>query len=241
MGGNGNAAQGSNPVAKGNPHHNPDPRLTLAGYQQALRDRNQAEKHREAAVVARLEPAYAAWRTALTADETQAVHSHQGHAYRNMNRGLRYAAGGDPRGNHLIDHTRMQQLDALISRGRVPHDTTVYRGRRRVTHLAAARAVIGTWDTDHGYVSTSVNVAVGEGFALRGDTNGTLYQITVPAGSHAAWLHSLDVEELGEHELLLPRGSEFLITDVSQRAHPQVQGQMINVIHMRVVPPAAAP
>jgi len=79
-------------------------------------------------------------------------------------------------------------------------------------------------------------VAVGEGFALRGDTNGTLYQITVPAGSHAAWLRSLDVEELGEHEILLPRGSEFLHTDVSQRAHPQVQGQMITVIHMRLIP-----
>ena len=236
MGGNGKAAGGATPAAQGNPQGNPDPELDTAGYQHAITERFRRAAHQEAPVIATLQESFAAWSRTTSPDETQALITYQVSGYRNLNRALRHESGVVNTRNHLLDPALVQHLDAVIGRGRVPQAITVYRGQQRYISLAEARSMIGEELTDHGYMSTSVRVAVGESYALRGTPNGTLYQIEVPAGSPTAWLHSFDREGLDEKEILLPRSSTFVVTGASQRADPHVQGHFATVIHMRLVP-----
>lgn len=236
MGGNGKAAGGATPAAQGNPQGNPDPELDAAGYQHAIAERFRRAAHQEAPVIERLQQGFAEWNRSVSADEDQALVTYQSSGYRNLNRALRHENGVVNLPNHLLDPALVHHLDAVISRGRVPQAITVFRGRQRYISLAEARSMVGKKLTDHGYLSTSVRVAVGESYALRGTPNGTLYQIEVPAGSPTAWLHSFDREGLDEKEILLPRSSTFVVTGASQRADPHVQGHFATVIHMRLVP-----
>ncbi len=211
-----------------------------AAYHQAIADRDQRETQQEDPVVAALQQGFAAWGQSVSAAETQALTAYQNSGYRNLNRALRHENGVVTTSNHLLDPKLVQHLDAVISRGSVPQNITVYRGRQRCISLAEARSMIGNEITDHGYLSTSAHVAIGESYALRGTPNGTLYQIEVPAGSPAAWRHSSERDGIAEKEILLPRSSTFIVTGASQRADPEVQGHFATVIHMRLVPPGSA-
>jgi len=210
--------------------------VDAAGYHHAIAERFRREAQQEAPVIERLQQGFAAWSRGVSRAETQALVTYQGSGYRNLNRALRHEDGVVNLRNHLLDPELVHHLDTVISRGRISQTLTVYRGRQRYISLDEARSMVGEELTDHGYMSTSVRVAVGESFALRGTPNGTLYQIEVPAGSPAAWLHSLDREGLDEKEILLPRSSTFVVTAASQRADPDVQGHFATVIHLRLVP-----
>jgi len=164
---------------------------------------------------------------------------------------LALPAGAPPN----FDPRQVAALDQVIARGQIPQALTLYRGRARRMSLAEARSEVGTVIIDHGYVSTSLAPAVAESFAgwqhsytfgvnqeitNRRVQAGTLYQITIPAGSRGAFV---DAQQTGraEYEIVLPRGSQFLLTGVSQRPIAGLPLGAYTVLHLELLPPEPAP
>ena len=211
--------------------------------------------------VARLQAAVAPWARTVTEAEVLALLTYTGTGHTAINARLRARRGlplatvdaGDPPSPvaraALVSTVR--RLDALIGRSRLPETITVYRGRARQVPLAEAEQRIGGVATDHGFVSTSLAPAVaarhagapppGPGadpgtVALYG---GTLYEITIPAGSPGAWV---DVhEDRAEYEVLLARGSRFRVTGVRQEPGAGDPAAATTVIQMTLLPPRSPP
>ena len=240
MGGSGKATSPANPQRAGNPHNNPPADLDEAAYDAALTARAEAEAQARAPVVARLNPAYDRWYDSITLPESRTLLAYQQAEYRRINGQLRVASGRpldtlpSREVDLAVDPADVARLDAVIARGTLPETVTVYRGMRRSTPVATARQWVGSTMRDDAFLSTSLSPAVAEDFAYDGAYNGTVYQITVPAGRPAAWLDRHRSRE--EAEILLPRSSRFTVTDVSQRAMPGRQGQFFTVIHLTALP-----
>ena len=191
----------------------------------------------------RLNRAYDRWYDSISLPESRTLLAYQQAEYRRINAQLRVAARRpldtlpSREVDLAVDPADVQRLDSLTTRTTLPETVTVYRGFRRSTPPATARAWIGSTMRDDGFLSTSLSPAVAEDFAYDGAYNGTVYQITLPAGTPAAWVDRHRSRE--EAEVLLPRSSRFQVTDVSQRAMPGRQGQFFTVIHLTARPPRA--
>jgi hypothetical protein len=209
--------------------------------------------------IAQTHTGFAAWAATLSPAEVAAIATYKGVGY-GFNRRLRawqaYQALPDkpartPEPLSADDRTLVAHLDGLVARGRIPHTLTVYRGRQRQLSLAEAQHEVGGIIADPGFVSTTLDIGVAEGFAgyirsgPRNDPTqvtvraGTLYAITIPAGSRGAWLDAWSSR--GEFELLLPRDSQFRVTRVSQSPVYGVPGGFYTTVHLELLPAAEAP
>ncbi len=103
---------------------------------------------------------------------------------------------------------------------------------------------------DHGFISTSLAPHVAErhaGYQKTGRADdshtilvrcGTLYEITIPAGSPGAWV---DIhEDQREYEVLLARGSRFRVTGVRQQPWAGDPPAAYTVIQMTLLPPRSS-
>jgi len=206
---------------------------------------------------AQLNVAFAPWAHSLSEEESLALLTYTGSGHERINARLRAREGlsleavdpwdpPSPVAREALMST-IRRLDAVISRGQVPTTLTVYRGRERHVPLAEAQQRIGGIARDYGFVSTSLALHVAALVAgyqktwLAADPStvqvrcGTLYEITIPAGSRAAWV---DIhEDRKEYELLLPRGSRFRVTGVRQEPWAGEPPAAYTVIQMELLPP----
>lgn len=124
----------------------------------------------------------------------QSLSTYTGSGYSEMNRTLR--SGGSP--------TRtIENLRKLLDQCRIPEDLISYRGVRSRLSLKA-----GDTFTDLGFMSTSLNAGVSEGFG-----EGTFFTIRVPKGAKGAYV-DLVSSCPGEKELLLQAGTKMRILRV---------------------------
>lgn len=101
----------------------------------------------------------------------------------------------------------VRAIDRAITSATVPEDVTAYRVFNNDL-LKDYKKMVGFGFVDSGFVSTSILREDLEHIP-RGD-DAMIAEIHVPKGSHAAYLGRMN--ELEEHELLLPRRSFFKIT-----------------------------
>ena len=147
------------------------------------------------------------WSTGLSQAEYQAVRDYTGSHHLNINNVLRgiesdFAAGNESRA--VLIHNALENSN-------IPCDCTVYRG-------ASSRALgaysnlsdselIGLTIMDEGFMSTSLN----RNDAFGGDVQ---LEISVPAGTHGAYVGYLSNCGHYESEVLFDAGQRMQITDV---------------------------
>jgi hypothetical protein len=115
---------------------------------------------------------------------------------------------------------RIHELDAALSQP-LPEPVRALRGLHDISFLTAAdghplgirdpRALIGTTQTERGYMSTSL----GENPAVV-DNNPFEYKmkLDLPPGTHGVWMGRKSAYE-DQRELLLPRDTQYRITGVT--------------------------
>jgi hypothetical protein len=123
-------------------------------------------------------------------------------------------------------HPLVPTLDRSIAKASVPHDTVVYRGIEDLNHYGfpSHHDAVGSTIHDKAYVSTSLshhtayNFTGGE-YADKG-ANRAIIRTVLPKGHKASFLEG--VNNMGEAEYLLPRGSSFKITGHGGYTHEGV-------------------
>lgn len=101
-------------------------------------------------------------------------------------------------------------LDKLIHKQTTMTDFTLYRG----VHSGAIGDIKkGMTITDNGYMSTSADPKVAMEFMHQ--TEGTVFKITYPAGRPALYVDGIEDINLGQSEVILPRGTEMKVTNVT--------------------------
>lgn len=149
-------------------------------------------------------------------DEKQAITSWTGNGYRRINEALR--KGTEP--------PEAKALDSAIAKSTAEKQMVVYRG---INSEAVAGLKAGAVFIDRGYASTTTDHEIADGFAVNGSAfgdkrpdAGALVRIIVPAGAHAMPVYEAmgwGTTGLGanpEKEILLPRGSRFQVTRVTE-------------------------
>lgn len=104
------------------------------------------------------------------------------------------------------------QLDqGFISNPGIANEMTVFRG----ANIDASQFTTGTTFKDNAFVSTSLSKNEVASFARKGSENPVIMEISMPQGSKI-FSPSLAGDQFAyEKEVLLPRGSEFKVADVS--------------------------
>jgi hypothetical protein len=159
---------------------------------------------------------FGGWVEGLSSDERSALLEYKGVGYRDLNEELR---GGD-----LSDWGRRQvaALDAAIGRAIVPEPLVAFRAVRDTGLSDEIDYLWGAEIPEPAYLSTALVVEMAESFFPEvepGDyADHVLLEITVPAGASAAPLDL--VREMGETELLLPRGTRLRVEDIVSAEDP---------------------
>ncbi len=99
----------------------------------------------------------------------------------------------------------LKDIDDALAQAEVPDDILVYRGMKTDMFSGDPDDFVGKIITNPGFTSTSLDKKV----IIRNkptDADFVIFEIMVPEGSTGAYLDS------GEHEMLLPRDSEFVVT-----------------------------
>jgi len=154
--------------------------------------------------------AFADWKDSLTGKELQAVEFYKGSGYYAMNKYLRGSHDSASPSTYELGKASFQNygkaLDSAIEKGVLPESVTVYRGLHAPsfhskTHLKGAPYV------ERGYMSTSLASPQAEGF--RSGEGQVMMEIHLKKGLHAVYPDLVD--NMGEAEILLPRGARFRI------------------------------
>lgn len=162
---------------------------------------------------AALGPAYGGWRGQLSPAEGQALGLYASSEYRTINPGLR--AGQNP------DPGLTAKLDRAVGSSAAPQDMTVYRGLGANAVPPGVKA--GDSFSDKGFVSTSAardKTGVFVSSAREEGVEPVLMKVSVRQGQQAAYIDGAaigthgNVMNVGEAEILLPRGSTFTVTGV---------------------------
>ncbi|PGM91495.1 ADP-ribosyltransferase [Bacillus cereus] len=166
---------------------------------------------------------YGTWLRGLTLTEHRAIDKYSGGDYRNINNYLRFHEG-NLGADGVLDPT-IQQIDKALKRAKTPGTLTVYRrvGETAFGLEANSLRVGGTIDPEkakefaetfinktrkeHAYISTSLVKQPVNVFPI-------LLHITVPKGSHGAYIESIS-QKPEEMELLLARGYSYQIDGIS--------------------------
>lgn len=149
---------------------------------------------------------FGAWADKLPQDQHDAIEAYKGDTYDELNRALR--------GRYTLLaglRATAAALDQALKRFSLPEPVIVYRGLRMIVPLTAGLVI-----RDYGYCSTSLLQRTAAGFLALSDPGEHLAiaRILLPAGQPCGAPDL--VEYVGEHEILLPRGSRFQILDAAQ-------------------------
>lgn len=141
----------------------------------------------------------------LNTKQKDAAQTYTGGEYTDINGGLR--SGKVPREYQAT----VKHLDSAIDQSRLPENTVLYRGMD-MSPAMAAKMTPGAVFSDAAYTSTSINPSIPESFA-RGEGK-TLMRIKANKGQKGLAVNNISNFD-GEHEILLPRGSQYKVTGVS--------------------------
>lgn len=153
---------------------------------------------------------FAEWNQSLTKSERRAFELYQSSEYRDLNAALRTGESLDKDQKSLT-----KNLDAALDRASIDKDIVAYRGFSSQSYIDNFDQLAGTIVTDNGYISTSVDKAIGQKFAeyaLEEEFEPIIAEIRLPKGSKAAYINTLS---LNENEVLIPRGSQFQVVSTS--------------------------
>lgn len=152
---------------------------------------------------------YSEWQDGLSESEAAAVERYTStRHYATVNEYLRT---GSADGEERIARQMQRELDSALESSSVPEDVIAYRGvGRDAFGEGNLEDMVGETFTDRGYVSTALNPRAANAF---GDS--IVMRVSVPSGSRGAYVGGLS-DNPSEGELLLPRGSSFVITSVSE-------------------------
>ena len=153
---------------------------------------------------------FAEWNQSLTKSERRAFELYQSSEYRDLNAALRTGESLDKDQKSLT-----KNLDAALDRASIDKDIVAYRGFSSQSYIDNFDQLAGTIVTDNGYISTSVDKAIGQKFAeyaLEEEFEPIIAEIRLPKGSKAAYINTLS---LNENEVLIPRGSQFQVISTS--------------------------
>lgn len=175
----------------------------------------------------------------ITEKMASSVVDYQTVGYRDINADLR---GTGDRGDYYTEaevKDDVKDIDAAIALNKVSEDTVVYRGINGPLADKLINGRIGMSLTDKGYASTTKDDVVAHKFASKfgADPNqpSVLARITIPAGHNA-----LDMAQVpghvhdDEHEVLLPRGSKFTVTNYGPTHPGNGERAEVHVIDMVV-------
>ncbi|PEQ66872.1 ADP-ribosyltransferase [Bacillus cereus] len=166
---------------------------------------------------------YGSWLRGLTLTEHRSIDKYSGGDYRAINNYLRWHEGN--LGADGVLNPTIQQMDRALRKAQTPNTIVVYR---RVGETAFgleanslrvgstinqekarefAEIFINTTRKEHAYMSTSLVKQPVNVFPI-------LLHITVPKGSHGAYIESIS-QKPEEMELLLARGYSYKIDGIS--------------------------
>lgn len=148
----------------------------------------------------------AAWVSQLSPEEKRAVRAYTGTAYANINATLRGIEKSFGPGNYEC----ARHIHQALSRASIPHDCTVYRGVSEKAlgklRFLPDKMLTGKIFSDKGFMSTSIE----KGNSFGGD----LLEISVPKGSHGAYVGHISEAGHYETEVLFDAGQVMRITGV---------------------------
>lgn len=161
------------------------------------------------------ERVFADWYKSLSADEAHALRGYKENDYEDINKQLR---------NGLLSKRSakfVQHLDSAIAKSSLPEDVQVFRGFSMPKDMMSENGdyshLIGRSLSDKAYNSVSTRPKVAKTF-LNGSHDGTvMLKMTLPKGSKAASMNKglgSDLEYTDESELLLPRGTQYVVKSV---------------------------
>lgn len=115
-----------------------------------------------------------------------------------------------------------------LARMRLPEPVITWRGSIEADLYEALETLPGDIIEDAGYVSTSLLRQIAEGFTSQ-DDDALLVEIAIPGGaSVGAFTAAPDlVVDLREVEIMLPRGSQFLVTGTDREPQPVLYLEVI--------------
>ena len=157
---------------------------------------------------------FAQWRQELSPGELEAIENYQAQLHHQINGHLR----GVPA--YAEETPWLQQqitaLDSALSKGGIDQEVSLYRG---FVH----RGLIRIWNQlepgdefpEPGYLSTSLDSATAEGFALMHEGQGIFAELIVPIGTPAGFLDLVSPQN--ENEILLARGRRLRIQTVTMK------------------------
>lgn len=154
------------------------------------------------------------WAANLDAGQKSAIQTYTGGAFSSINDGLR--------GHESLDDdskATIKGLDAAFkSAATTAGDVVVYRGGGLSALGSDPTKMVGKTILDKGFVSTTTAVGIANGFAGQGKEKQRVvrYDISLPGGTKALSADAaLGADSLGQHELILKRGSKFKIESVT--------------------------
>lgn len=158
----------------------------------------------------------------LTRHEEGSIELYLSQDYKAFNQRLRDGSYGDGAANFARLDASIADIDSAIAKGVTPEDLTVVRATNPENFDRPMEELIGTTQSDSAFLSASL----GNRPVFYGDV--TLY-LRLPAGSNALYVETLSTKPM-ERELLLPRDTQYLITDVqiSNDGKYVVIGEVVN-------------
>lgn len=141
---------------------------------------------------------------ALSKKQTNAAKMYTGESYHDINGGLR--SGKVPADYQAT----VRELDSAISQSKLPENTVLYRGMSMSPELSS-KIKPGATFSDSAYTSTSINPRIPASFA-RGEGK-TMMRIKAKKGQSGLAVNNVSNYD-GEHEVLLPRGTSYRVTNV---------------------------
>jgi hypothetical protein len=147
----------------------------------------------------------------LDASAKQSVNAYSDTAYIPINNCLRSSCND----LDVKNQTHIQQLDKAIGSSALPQDTVLYRGFG-FAPKGLSKLKVGATFSDKGYVSTSLNRSIAESFTKGGAKGSVVMRIKAKKGTKALPVSAIS-EYQKEHEVLLPRGSNFRVTGVTKK------------------------
>lgn len=150
---------------------------------------------------------------ALSQEQRARYEAYIGSGYLSVNSALRNAGEG----MSAAVARRIEVMDSLFDNGLVMGQPIhLWRGIVERDGFAADRMLAGSEVVEYGYASTTVSNDVAKGFAWLPGEKGWVIRIRVPAGTRMV------PGEVSEHELILRRGTRYLVLERDEAAGTMV-------------------
>jgi hypothetical protein len=170
-------------------------------------------------------PAKPGWEATLTPEELREIKEYTS-SQSKYNAPLRHSGSW----NIVLTEAKLKILDRAIGKaGKYDAPIVVYRGTRFDQSFIEAKLVPGLVFKDEGYFSTSFDTDTALGFS--GSASGSIvFEILATRGASVENITRVR----GEHELLMKRGTRFLVLDIIEDGQ-MVQSRTQKVVTKRIV------